>query len=253
VPAQAASLDRRSLKNRHFYDAYWSGDFAERQDIWRQWWREAWDTALQWSGPIAGRRVLNLFAGHGEDAKMLQQLGAEVVALDFAAQGLRHLRQGGSQVCAALPLCADATRLPLADASFDLVFIVNGICHTPKAQVLAECRRVLRPHGKVIMIEVMRYPHVALLARMADPFFWRAPHRFLTVGELERLAEPFAGLRQQQFFFLSVCSVMVRRLLPRARIVSRLHQTCTRLDRGLLRAMPFLRRFCYLTVAALEP
>ena len=252
MPANATILESRARKNRAFYDEYWSGDFAQRQDIWRQWWAEAWEQALAWSGPVRGKRVLNLFAGHGEDAKMLQEMGAHVVALDFAAKGLVHLGPGGSQECEAEPLCGDATRLPLADRSFDLVFIVNGICHTPKPEVLAECRRVLRPGGRVILIEVMRYPHVALLARMADPFFWKAPHKFLSVGELRRLAEPFAALQDRQFFFTSVCSVMLRRLLPGSRVIAWMHQGCVRADRSLLRAAPFLRRFSYLTVAALE-
>jgi ubiquinone/menaquinone biosynthesis C-methylase UbiE len=251
VPLDAA-LEHRARKNRAFYDDYWSGNFSERQHIWRQWWAEAWEQALAWSGPVRGQRVLNLFAGHGEDAKMLQDLGARVVALDFSAQGLSHLRPGGSQACGAAPLCADATRLPLADRSFDLVFIVNGICHTSKPDVLAECRRVLRPGGKVLLIEVMRYPHVALLARMADPFFWKAPHEFITVGELQHLGKSFARVQHRQFFFTSVCSVMLRRLLPGSKVCAWTHERCLRVDRSLLRALPLLRRFSYLSVAAFE-
>ena len=244
----AAGLDLQADQNRRFYDSYWSGDFAARQQLWREWWQEAYAQALAFAGPLPGKKVLNLFAGHGADARWLQGLGAEVVALDFSRGGLVHLT--GDRTAPA-PLCADATRIPCADATFDLVFVINGICHTDKGRVLAECRRVLKPGGTTVLIEVLRWPHVALLARLLDPFFWKAPHRFLSVGELERLGRDYGTCEHREFCFLSVCSIMLRRLLPASRLLQRLHAACMALDRWLLRALPCLRRCCYLTVAKL--
>jgi SAM-dependent methyltransferase len=235
-----------SERNRAFYESYWRSDFTPRQRLWREWWQEAYDQALAWAGPIEGKRVLNVFAGHGADAQMLQSLGAEVVALDFARSGLTQWRPPP------WPVCADATQMPLADASFDLVFLINGLCHTEKRKTLAECRRVLKPGGRVLLIEVMRWPHVALLARLCDPFFWKAPHRFLSVGELKRLAKGFTGLRHREFFLLSVLSVIALRVLPRAGPLRAVHRGMLRVDRRLLKAAPFLGNLGYLCAAELR-
>src|SRR5690606_29618740 len=108
----------RAVRNRQFFDRYWSSGRHERDALWREWWRNGYEQILAWGGPLAGKRVLNLFAGLGEDAAMLTALGAEVVALDFSLPGLRQARR----LAADPPLravCADATALPIATASID--------------------------------------------------------------------------------------------------------------------------------------
>ncbi|MEI6043107.1 MAG: class I SAM-dependent methyltransferase [Chloroflexota bacterium] len=59
-----------------------------------------------------------------------------------------------AETCAGL--CGDATSLPLASASFDLVFcrdLLHHIAPEQQAQVVAEMFRVCRPGGHVLLIE----------------------------------------------------------------------------------------------------
>src|SRR5688572_27130017 len=119
-------------RNRGFYDAYWSGDFQKRQTVWRSWWDDAYAQAFEWSGPLAGKRVMSLFAGHGEDALLFASMGASVVAVDFSTKGLLHLSRTPAHTSPTehsghhpLPVCGDATALPFRPASFDLVFVIN--------------------------------------------------------------------------------------------------------------------------------
>ena len=233
---------------RRFYSDYWRHGQTLRDRLWRAWWQEAYEQMLTWAGPLAGRRVLVVFAGLGEDVAMLAQRGANVVALDFALSGLAQARRATRAPC----ICADATELPLASGSCDLVFVLNGICHTDKVRVLAESRRILQPDGRIFLLEVLRYPHVAVAARLLEPYLWRAPHKFLSVRELERLGQAFPMLRHRQFFVLSVLSAMLLRLPLGARLFHPLHRLLTRLDRPLLRALPILRHISYLTVAELR-
>ena len=52
---------------------------------------------------------------------------------------------------------ADSERLPFADASFDILTCCNSFHHYPnQAAVLAEFRRVLRPRGRMILIDGFR-------------------------------------------------------------------------------------------------
>ncbi|MEZ5965658.1 MAG: methyltransferase domain-containing protein [Planctomycetota bacterium] len=250
------SPDPRSVKNRRFFDGYWSAGKHERDRLWRDWWHDGYEQMLTWAGPLAGKRVVNLFAGLCEDAEMLAQTGASVVAVDFSLAGLANAAHApGRRVEVDGPrmLCADASKLPLPDGSVDVVIAINGLCHTPKAKVLAECRRVLAPDGRILLLEVMRYPHLAMLARFLEPYKWHAPHKFISVGELEELARDFSFARHREFFCLSVLSAMLVRLPLGAKLFLPLHRLLTKLDRPLLRAVPFLRRFSYLCAAELRP
>ncbi len=48
----------------------------------------------------------------------------------------------------------DAAAMSFPDKSFDVVVIFNALCHIESVldQVLRECRRVLRPGGKILLI-----------------------------------------------------------------------------------------------------
>jgi len=82
--------------------------------------------------------------GHASRALAARYPSARTVALDLAEGMLRQARRHGS----GLLVCGDAMRLPLADASVDLVFssLTLQWC-TDLDGVFAEFRRVLRPHG----------------------------------------------------------------------------------------------------------
>lgn len=81
---------------------------------------------VRWLNPQPGWRVLDLAAGRGVKAALLATLGAQVTAVDTAAEKL----QSALELCAAVgaPLVqtvvADAGGvLPFADASFDAVLV----------------------------------------------------------------------------------------------------------------------------------
>ncbi len=77
-----------------------------------------------------------------------------VYAVDVSQEMLKHLdaRLGGIENVS--PLLSEEARLPLADASADLVLVAN-VFHelSEPAAVLAEVRRVLRPGGRVAVMD----------------------------------------------------------------------------------------------------
>jgi malonyl-CoA O-methyltransferase len=88
--------------------------------------------------------VLDLGAATGSAARSLAQRypAALIVALDVSPAMLRRAASRS------LVVCADATRLPLATASVDLVYsnLMLQWCDEPDA-VFAEAHRVMRPGG----------------------------------------------------------------------------------------------------------
>jgi len=96
------------------------------------------------------RVVLDLGAGTGRVSAELKRRypRALVIALDLAPGMLREARRHQRPWRRFARLCADALRMPLRDASVDLVFssLMLQWCE-PLATALAEVRRVLAPAG----------------------------------------------------------------------------------------------------------
>jgi len=91
--------------------------------------------------------VLEIGVGGGYYAHPLSALVRRFIALDLQAEMLHRLRN--KPVSAQLlPVQADATHLPLAKSSIDVVIAVTVLGEVPSAErTIAEVRRVLRPGG----------------------------------------------------------------------------------------------------------
>jgi len=106
-----------------------------------------------WFGVLAGRRVLCLASGGGQQVPVLAAAGAEVVSYDLSDGQLALDRQVAERE--GLPVrCVqgDMTDLSgLADAAFDLIFHPASNTFVPDVRpVWRECHRVLRPGGELL-------------------------------------------------------------------------------------------------------
>ncbi len=105
-----------------------------------------------------GDKVLDIAGGTGDLARAFaRQVGAAgtVVHTDINEAMLRTGRDRLLDEGLSLPttIC-DAEALPFADASFDLVSVAFGLRNmTHKEQALAEMARVLRPGGRLLVLE----------------------------------------------------------------------------------------------------
>src|ERR1700733_1609269 len=99
---------------------------------------------------LTPRVALDLGTGTGQGAQALRAAyrGAVVLALDSAPGMLRAARRRSGMFKRFARILADATRLPLATASVDLVFcnLMLQWCND-LAGTLTEVRRVLAPGG----------------------------------------------------------------------------------------------------------
>jgi len=101
---------------------------------------------------IAGRRqVLDLACGPGAvTGELVRRASGRVVAVDRDRRALARPQDAFQQ---ATPVCASATRLPLADRSFDLVFCQFAMLWLDAAGAVEEVRRVLQPGGVLVALE----------------------------------------------------------------------------------------------------
>lgn len=110
-----------------------------------------------------GTRLLDLGAGSGWPGLYLaRRLGCDVVLADLPANGLRIARDraardglAGRVSC----VVADAAALPFAAASFDAISHSDLLCCLPhKSAALGECRRLIRPGGRMVFTVISIAP-----------------------------------------------------------------------------------------------
>jgi ubiquinone/menaquinone biosynthesis methyltransferase len=103
-------------------------------------------------------RALDVACGTGDLAIDLRRMETvkEIVGVDFC----RPMLVAGTDRMNAgkvVHLQADAMQLPFADASFDLITVAYGFRNFDQPDVfLKECRRLLKPEGRVLIVEFFR-------------------------------------------------------------------------------------------------
>jgi len=112
--------------------------------------------ALQRAGLRAGMRVLDVGTGTGLLAREVAQLAGpagRVVGLD---PSVRMMEAGARQI-ACSRVQAVGERLPFSACSFDMVTMGYALRHVPDLdQTFDEFRRVLKPGGRVLLLEITK-------------------------------------------------------------------------------------------------
>lgn len=119
---------------------------------------------------LAGARGRTLEVGIGT-GRNLEHYAADVelTGVDVSARMLQRARRRAQRLGRAVDLVmGDVQALPFADASFATVVATCVFCSVADpGRGLAEVRRVLRPGGKVLLLEHVR-PEQPLLGSLAD-------------------------------------------------------------------------------------
>ncbi|MBW0019512.1 MAG: class I SAM-dependent methyltransferase [Mycobacterium sp.] len=97
----------------------------------------------------AGREVLEAGCGEGYGADLIARVARRVVAVDYDESAVAHVRGRYPRVQV---MQANLAELPLPDASVDVVVNFQVIEHLwDQPQFVAECARVLRPSGLLMV------------------------------------------------------------------------------------------------------
>jgi demethylmenaquinone methyltransferase / 2-methoxy-6-polyprenyl-1,4-benzoquinol methylase len=159
--------------------------------LWRP--RAVW--ALdRFRGATTVRRALDLGCGTGELARLVTRHypGSRVVAADFTPAMLRHARRASRRESDRLGFArANALHLPFPDAAFDLVtnaFLARNLADLPVA--FAEMRRVLRPGGTLLTLEITE-PTSPTFGRLFHAYF---DHVVPSLGSIVASAGPYRYL-----------------------------------------------------------
>jgi demethylmenaquinone methyltransferase / 2-methoxy-6-polyprenyl-1,4-benzoquinol methylase len=131
--------------------------------------------AIARAGIGPGMTALDIGAGTGDLSFAAAARGAEVIAIDLSPGMLAVLSRRSTDALRARikPLVGSAESLPLPDASVDRIvtgFTVRNVGDLGRA--FAEFRRVLRPGGRAVVLE-LSHPPSATFARLYSFYFDR--------------------------------------------------------------------------------
>jgi SAM-dependent methyltransferase len=254
-------MDEREGREKRFYDELAASGFAARSLLDRyseafyekgshgRLWSSFWQTA-----DLKGATVLDYGCGNGHFSQIMARHGARVFGIDISPVVIGQARASAAKMGfnGSTPkfVAGDAHHTPFGDAVFDYVVGNGALHHLDLEKAFAEVARVLKPGGVAVFMEPM-YSHPLLwLLRRLTPKSHTADERPLSFADVERARAWFRVCTHRDHFLFAVF-VAPAHLLGK-RFALALINLVDRFDGFLMRLVPGLRRFAWLTMLEMK-
>ncbi|MFC1769653.1 class I SAM-dependent methyltransferase [Nitrospirota bacterium] len=210
---------------------------------------------------LEGKKVLDLGCGLGESSVYLAKQGAIVTATDLSSGMLEAtMRLAERYDVSITPIKSTADTIAVPDESFDVVYAANLLHHVDIAETLEEVRRVLKPGGVFASWDPLAHnPVINVYRRMATEVRTEDEHP-LTMKDTKLFHRYFKKVDFHFTWFFTLWLFLRFYLIERVdpnkerywkkiyKEHKRLEQTYNKLyklDRIMLRWLPFMKRYCW--------
>jgi putative AdoMet-dependent methyltransferase len=116
---------------------------------------QALDLTVKWVSPIDGERGLDIGTGTGNLAGRFLALGIKMSAIDQSREMLKQCQRKYPNLKTKL---GNFLAIPYLDGQFDFIvtsFAFHHLTEDQKPLALSEMRRVLKPHGRICITDLM--------------------------------------------------------------------------------------------------
>lgn len=210
----------------------------------RRWWNGYWSMySFLRQLPVAGKKVLVVGCGFGDDALRLAKWGAEVYAFDLSPDSLEiaralAVREGLQIDFRQMP----AERLVYESNFFDYVLACDILHHVEIPPAMAELVRVSKDQAMFVInelyshtftnkirhstfVEKKLYPAMQSFIYQHTKPYITEDERKLTQHDMEQVLQPFSEIVFKQYFYL-----LVTRIFPdKYKLLSQIDRTFMRL------------------------
>lgn len=160
-------LEQRRKKSTKFFDEI-AGRYGSLTQPGGGW--QALAAAL--AAGFSGQTVADIGCGEGDLTLMLARFAKRVTAVDLSAQMLRVVQERSKEVGLSRRVTVergDLEKLPLKARSMDAVFISQVLHHAARpAAALKEAARILKPGGRLVLLDLARHDQEWTRAEWAD-------------------------------------------------------------------------------------
>jgi ArsR family transcriptional regulator len=160
------ALRRRQDKMRAYFDEL-AGKFGRNYVPGRSWQGLA-ETLLTLMPPMV---IADLGAGEGTFSQLLARRSKKVIAIDSSDRMVEYGRELASKhgVKNLEYRKGDLEAVPIKDAAVDLAFFSQALHHAQHpGQAVAEAWRILKPGGRIVVLDLLRHNHEEAREMYAD-------------------------------------------------------------------------------------
>lgn len=201
-------------------------------------------------GDVQNKKLLEIGCGSGYQTILFASKGAQVTAIDISKESVNATRalckKNNIQNAEIKQMAAEL--LQFKDNTFDRIYINKVLLHTDKDRVISECFRVLKKGGIIVFTEMLKNWIFSFPYRVLSPYRKANPH-YLTLKEVQMMTKVHKEFYLFSTFFLFLF------YLPfpgSVKIGSFLFNTFARVDSLVWEILPFLKKYAWITVAALQ-
>ncbi len=212
-------------------------------------------------GDLHGKKVLELGCGAGEAAVYFAKKGANVTATDISTGMLRVLEKVAKRHGTSVTTKQTASdHLDFPDESFDIVYAANLLHHVEIDSTLAEVERVLKPGAVFAAWDPLAHnPLINIYRRMATEVRTDNEHP-LRMSDLQLFKNRFAQVTYEttwlfalwifiRFFIIERVNPNRERywkkILTEHQRLEREYTFLSKIDRLVIKLLPFLKRYCW--------
>jgi SAM-dependent methyltransferase len=245
-----STIQHRHEIERHFHDVKATAEHtAEHRNFYTAGGVDlVWHSYLDAIGDLRGKTVLDFGCGEGWSTLEYARRGAAVYSFDISPESVRNLMREATtaEVSKQIhPAVMAAECLGFPANTFDFVLGVAILHHTELQAVGPEVARVLKPGGRALFIEPLAHNWFIQAFRWLTPQRRTPTEQPMTVMQIDEFGRCF---RQATFHGYYLFSIFPQGLLWATgnRWLFRESLCLTEAaDHRLLKAFPFLQRYCW--------